>query len=143
MTLLTDANVLRMAADSPDPKVRAAAMRWQTIQEELRPIDAFLSFYGGEAAALVVPPAEKKTTAQPVAGKTLRLVEKAAAILTRYGRPMTSADLFEVVKRENPELCPKNSDSMRARLNEHKDAVTRVDGRGYWPTGMEVPEADG
>ena len=29
MTLLTDAKVLRMAADSPDPKVRAAAMRWR------------------------------------------------------------------------------------------------------------------
>jgi hypothetical protein len=141
---------VELAARSPDQRVRGAAMRRLEIENEIAPLDSFLSYYcdeadrsGVEVKQAAVPVTKKPTPATgEQKGKTIRMIEVARDAIVAYGRPMSLSVLFETMRRDHPAVCLASQDSMRARLAEHKDKLVRVDGRGYWPAGMEPPSAD-
>lgn len=146
-----DMKAVDLAAQSPDPRVRSVALRRLEIEKEIAPLDGFLSFYCAEVANVAVPVAKKpippnanghaKEPAQP-RGKTERMIEVAKDVIVTYGQPMPLSMLFDTMQRDHPNLCLASPDSMRARLAEHKDKLVRVDSRGYWPVGTEVPSSD-
>lgn len=147
-----DMKAVELAAQSPDPRVRSVAQRRLEIEKEIVPLDGFLSFYSAEAANIVVPVTKKAnpvsvpshanghaTEAVQPKGKTERMIEVAKGVIVTYGQPMPLPMLFETMQRDHPALCLASPDSMRARLAEHRDKLVRVDSRGYWPVGTEVP----
>lgn len=149
-----DMRAVELAARSPDSRVRGVAMRRLEIEREIAPLDGFLSFYCAEAEH-VGPEVKQSASAKKPApaqangvdkaeskGKTVRMIEVARDAIVAYGKPMPLPMLFETMRRDHPAVCLASQDSMRARLAEHKDKLVRVDGRGYWPAGVEAPSAD-
>jgi hypothetical protein len=68
------------------------------------------------------------------------MVDASIAIIQATGQPMTLANLFDRLHDEQPDLCPANDRSLRSRLNDFKHQLIRVDKRGFWPIGIEVPD---
>jgi hypothetical protein len=142
-----DMDAIRKAADSPDANVRRLAMRRLEIERELSALDVFLSFYVAEAAKLPVVQL-KQTVKQhtngasvPLKGKTEAMLTACRNILVAHGQPMRIGELYAAMKEKDPTFSLANTDSMRARLSSHKDKLIHIDGRGFWPTGVEMPRA--
>lgn len=153
-----DMKAIELAAASSDARVRGAALRRMEIAKELEQLDPFLEFYAAEtvvAAPVVrstpsiaarmaskeavksVAPA-KPTVASPK-GKTAKMVETVSGILLANGQPMRIDAIYDRMSESHPDLCASNVDSMRARLYENRTLIARLDGRGYWPVGVEAP----
>lgn len=149
-----DMKAIELAAQSPDARVRSLAQRRLEIEKEIEPLDGFLSFYCAESVALPVsaklavgiarkPSQVANGAAQPKSvakGKTERMIDAANVLIVAHGRPMQLAELYEAIRREHADLSLASPDSMRARLAEHRGRIARIDGRGYWPAGVEVPD---
>lgn len=141
-----------IAAASADPYVRDLALRRLAIDDEIKGMDAFLSYYASKASEMKpTPPVEAKAKAPPKSngstspkGKTERVIDAAIAVTTAAGRPLSLQEVRDEIARKYPELAPvPEVSSLRARLNEHKARIVRIDDKGYWPADVPVPALDG
>ena len=154
-TIEPDPNMIKIASASPDPKVRAIALRRMKIADEINIIDDFLAMYGAEAIVTAKAAktgaedvnAEKRKTPgrKPGSGnggaKTVALMTAISEIIVARGAPMSLADLHTSLLSKRPDICPSTPDSLRSRLNVNRNTIFK-NKKGYWPANVEQINTD-
>lgn len=143
---------LKIAAASPDPKVRKLANNLLAMENKIKAAREFLTYYANAELELVddeAVTAEPKVRravnrkarigALPAVSKSTVLANTIRAVLVNNGKPMKVDEIFKALTEHHPAMAPTHESSLRARLTKFKDVVHRVDHRGWWPTDMDVP----
>lgn len=140
--------LVKMAA-SPDPGVRASAVRYKQMVDQLRKLEGLIAFYGQACAELESAPRPK---AKPVMQQVARsgpanhevneFVGRLSSILETCGGPTKFNKIYDLYYQNFPaeERLPKTT--FRQRLTK-KPAVFRSVDRKYWLTNRDVPASNG
>lgn len=154
MTTIDIEAALKIAAGSPDPKVRRMANNYVAVEAKLAASRTFLTYYVNAETELSdesVTIEEVKTKRGPKkAGvvssggrrKSTVLLDVLRQILIDKGEPMKVDEMYSVLTDKHKENAPVNVESLRARLTKFKATIRRVDQRGWWPTDLPVPSAN-
>lgn len=150
-------HVLELAAASPDPRVRAGAIKYRQLQRELDELGGFFAFYGREVdnAGPVVrtvstsrvarsrPTAVRSNTmAKGKRGQVTAMINRVCEMLVEIGAPLPMAEIYKQYYERHPdEVLPVGgSDTFRQRLNG-KPHLIQAHGHRYWPTNVPLPES--
>jgi hypothetical protein len=127
---------------SPDPTIRAVALRRKAIDVEATRLDGFLSLYSelpstGDGSVPIK--ALDQVLAQPSPRITGDFIAMARATLREAGRPLKLADFYAAFWRRLPGMEPCEKDSFRQRLLGCREHISLDRQVGYWIAGEPVP----
>jgi hypothetical protein len=158
-------STLEVAAASPDPNVRAAAIKYRKLQHELSELEGFFVFYGRnrsepiadapKMSSLSATPRERAPRERPATsragtmatgkrGQVDAFVNRVCDMLKTGGAPLPLTTLYEQFFQQNPDedRATCSQDTFRQRLTK-KPHLIRTHEHKYWPTVMPWPGEDG
>lgn len=137
------ADAIERAVVSPDPAVRAAAIRYRTLEQERQDLESFFSLYGkAHADSSSAAPTQDvgiKSKALPNGKMAAEFIDRIRNLLVKRGEPLRASRLYEAFYEMYPDQKKVDSEAFRQRLTRYGAAIRHVEGAGYWPADMEVP----
>jgi hypothetical protein len=122
-------DLLELATSSPDPAVRALAIRRHKLDQEIEVLDGFFNLYGEESqshapstAALIAPDESRREV----------FLAAVKNILREASDPLPLATFYEVFQQQHPEIKISTKEYFRQKLYDVRDTISLLPGQGYY-----------
>lgn len=142
-----DKSPIELALLSPDPSIRAIALRRKALDDEMARLDATIRTYADIKAAETqgLSPFNRSVALPPSPRSTGDFIAMVRATLKEANRPLTLDELYRGFWARLPEQQPTLKDSFRLRLSEHRDKIIRLSQQKghlcYWMAEWSVPSS--
>jgi hypothetical protein len=123
---------IEIAAASPDPVIRAIALKFKAMKAELDSLEVFFGFYAmqingasaapAKQAAMKLPPISLPATAEPPVKRERKIIKELVDILS--AGPLSLADMTAEYHRRHPDDL-KTSEAIRVAAFNAKGRIGR------------------